>query len=49
MSSLHQEQAFKRVPHQTHACNPIFMTDMNNMTTTKHMHMVPIFMQVRKI
>jgi hypothetical protein len=44
MPSLHQERAFIRVPHQTHACGPIFMVDLNNMATTRHMHVVPIFM-----
>jgi hypothetical protein len=25
-------------PHQTYACGPIFLTDLSNMTTTRHMH-----------
>ena len=49
MSSLHQEHAFRRVPHQTHACGPIFMADLKNMATIRHMHVIPIFMQIRKL
>jgi hypothetical protein len=44
MSSLHQEYAFRRVPHQTHAYCSIFMADLNNMTTTRFIHVVPILM-----
>jgi hypothetical protein len=47
MSSLHQEHAFRRVPYQTHACGPIFMTDLNNMATIRHMYVVPIFIQIK--
>jgi hypothetical protein len=49
MSSLHREHAFRRVPQQTHACNPIFMVDLENMATTRHMHEVPNFMQIQKL
>jgi hypothetical protein len=31
-------------PHQMHKCGPIFMSDLKNMATTRHMHVVPIFM-----
>jgi hypothetical protein len=49
MSSLHQEYTFWRVPHHTHASGPIFMVDLKNMATTRHMHVAPIFMQIRKL
>jgi hypothetical protein len=49
MSSLHQEYAFKRVPNQTYACDPIFMVDLKNMATNRHMHAAPIFMQIQKL
>jgi hypothetical protein len=49
MLSLHQEHAFTCVPHQTHACGPIFMADLNHMATTRHMHVVSIFMQIQKL
>jgi hypothetical protein len=34
----------RRVPHETHACRPIYLVDLNNMATNIHMHVVPIFM-----
>jgi hypothetical protein len=49
MSSLHKTHAYGRVPHQEHACDPIFMSGPKNMATTIRMHWIPTFMQIRKL
>jgi hypothetical protein len=49
MSLLHQEHVFRHVLHQTHACTPIFIVDLKNMATTRHMHVVPVFMKIQKL